>query len=94
MKNVKRILSFAVVFIVVMVAFCTASFADESQYTDNVIPKISNYKSSSGIVTPVYSNSGYSTWYAFDRDIHTYTTTPYIAFEFPNLKAITKYTII
>lgn len=94
MKSFKKVLGFVVVFMVVLIAFCSVSFAADSQYTENVIPKMTNYTAPSGIVTPYQSNTSFSTWQAFDRNINTSVSQPWVAYEFPNPQVITKYTLI
>ncbi len=42
MKKFNKLLCFMVVFITVMVAFCTVSFA--AQYTENLIPAMKSIK--------------------------------------------------
>jgi hypothetical protein len=94
MKRFSKLIGFIVVFVAVMAALCTMSFAADSQYTENVIPKMANYTAPSGIVTPYESNTSFSTWQAFDRNINTPVSQPWVAYEFPNPKVITKYTLI
>lgn len=90
MKCFKKLVSFVVVFMVVMVAFCSVSFAADSQYTENVISQMTDYTGQSGIVTPYQENTSFSTWKVFDRNIQTSESKTWFAYEFKNPKTITK----
>lgn len=79
--------------------------AAETQYTDNLIPKMTSNTSPSGKASAsstAYSNS-YFAYSAFDHNSSTVSnawasansvTTGWLEYEFPDLQRITKYTII
>jgi hypothetical protein len=99
MKGFSKLIGFIIVFIAVMVAFCTVSFAADSKYTDNLIPKMTSSTSPGGIV----SASGYDTkdepYKAFNKDTTYYdiwqagSYKGWLAYEFTSPQVITKYTL-
>jgi hypothetical protein len=100
MKNVKRLLSFVVVFIVVMMAFCSVSFAVDNQYTDNLIPTMTSYTSNGNASASSTASASFPAWKAFDHNTSdrngwaSNTTHPnWLAYEFQAPKVITKYTL-
>ena len=108
MKRFNKLLCFMLVFVTVMVAFCAVSFAADSQYTENLIPKMSSNTSPSGIASAsdfyIDSNSSAEPWKAFDKDIKHIQFGPYntwsssktngwLAYEFSSPQIISKYAI-
>ncbi|PYG90128.1 hypothetical protein LY28_00008 [Ruminiclostridium sufflavum DSM 19573] len=101
MKNFSKSLSFIVVFIAMMAVMCSVSFAEEQQYTENLIPVMTSNTEPSGIVTSSNSDANWQDWKAFDRGIgagkswmtNNYAQTGWLAYEFPTSQVITKYTI-
>ena len=107
MKKFNKLLCFMLVFIAVMIAFCTVSFAADSQYTENLIPAMTDYSKPSGVAScSSVANGGFLGYYAFDHSYswavpsHTWSPTSatsspsWLAYEFPSPKVITKYTMV
>ncbi len=108
MKRFKGVLVFVLLFILSFFINSSNSSAEEVLYTDNVIPSMTSNTSPSGeaSASSFYTTpDGYkfSAWIAFtnnDYSIHSSwstengTTTGWLAYEFPEAKSITKYTII
>ncbi len=103
MKKFSKLIGFIVVFIVVLAAFSAVSFAEEQQYTGNLIPAMRSATTPSGVVTSSYNYAAFPNWGAFDH-ITTWGATSnswymgygegWIAYEFENPQVITKYTMI
>lgn len=102
MKRLMKVFSL-ILFLGVILSFSsTQSYAEEIQYSENLIPAMTSNTSPSGeaSASSIYSNE-HSAFDAFDHSIGTYdawapeagTTTGWIAYEFPESKCITKYTI-
>jgi hypothetical protein len=107
MKRVKGLLVFALVFILTFLLSSTKSFAAETLYTENIIPAMTSDTSPSGeaSASSYFIDSNYTClpWKAFDHISNTSkslwatavgTTTGWLAYEFPEAKCITKYTIV
>ena len=107
MKRAKGLLVFVLVFISTFLLSSTTSFAAGTIYTENVIPTMTSNTSPSGEASAssyfVDSNYNCFPWKAFDHITNTSkslwatavgTTTGWLAYEFPEAKCITKYTIV
>ncbi|WFR55336.1 hypothetical protein QA584_17195 [Anaerocolumna sp. AGMB13025] len=107
MKRFKGLLVFILVFISVIMVSKTKYYAEETQYTDNVIPTMTSNTSPSGEVntSSYYTDSDgfiYSAWRAFDQSNISYhngwasikgTTTGWLEYKFSSEKCITKYAL-
>lgn len=99
MKSLKRLsLVIAALFIVVLSS--KTSVSAETQYSENVIPKMTGYTSPSGEVTCSSElNANSVAWYAFDHVYNTNggwmsaATDAWIGYRFDESKSITKYAI-
>lgn len=81
------------------------TFAEEIQYTDNVIPAMTSNTSPSGeaSASTVYQDTKYPAYLAFDHISNSISSawvcaygssTGWLAYEFENKKCITKYTLV
>ncbi len=106
MKRLKGLLIFVLLFISIFFVDNTQSLAASVQYTDNVIPAMTNDTSPSGeaSASSYYPAEGiysaYRAYQAFDHDnsnwnawVSANTTYGWLAYEFSEEKCITKYTI-
>lgn len=108
MKRFNKLLCFMVVFIAVMAAFCTVSFAAEQQYTENLIPRMTSNTAPSGVASASsVANGGFLEYQAFDHNTswtsassNSHHWAPgsgmpcWLAYEFPSPKVVSKYTLI
>ncbi len=91
-----KLLCFMLVFIAVMAALCTVSFAADGQYTENLIPLMTSNTSPSGEVSASYDYiNGYK---AFDKDVGSNNFwnglyNGWLAYEFDTPQTISKYTL-
>lgn len=107
MRNLKKLLGFMVVLMVVITSLCSVSFADDIQYSENLIPTMTSNTAPSGIASASDFWVGTPTYKAFDK-VNVYamyspstnyyawgTTKTYgwLAYEFTTPQVITKYTI-
>lgn len=108
MRNLKKLLGFMVVLMVVITSLCSVSFADDIQYSENLIPTMTSNTAPSGIVSASDSWSNTPAWKAFDK-VNVYSmyasgtynyyawgtqkTYGWLAYEFTTPQVITKYTL-
>ncbi len=102
MKRFKGLLVFVLVFISAIILNSTKCFAEEVQYTDNVIPQMTSNTSPSGEASgSIYGNGAHEPWNAFNHTCSSMadawavkgSAAGWLAYEFPKAKCITKYTI-
>ena len=105
MKRLKGLLVFGLIFISSIILTNTKFFAEEIQYTDNVIPRMTSNTSPSGVASAssVYDNTkGFQLAYlAFDRSTSqsnwwgptANNISGWLEYDFKTDKCITKYTI-
>lgn len=99
MKRFNKLLCFMVVFITVIAAFCTVSFAANSQYTENLIPVMTSNTSPSGIASASGVTNEYLPYKAFDGKVtnldcwYSNKNTGWLAYEFLEPQIVSKYTI-
>lgn len=105
MKMIKKLLGFLVIIFVVLMINNVQCSAQETQYTDNVIPTMTSNTLPSGVASAssVYNSDIVCPAYlAFDRKISSTslwlaskgTSSGWLEYEFLTPKCITKYTII
>ncbi len=100
MKRFSKLFGFLVVFIAVMAALCTVSFAADSQYTENLIPAMTSDTSDGAASASSVNSAPFKPWKAFnhstaDRDgwAGNDPHPSWLAYEFKTPQAITKYTL-
>lgn len=102
MKKFGKLLGFIVVFMMVMVVFCSVGFAEKIKYTDNLIPTMTSDTTPSGIVSvsSSYKDTSYKSWNAFDDSLSSAWCNNnaeggkgWLAYEFPKREIIAKYTV-
>ncbi len=105
MRNMKKLLGFMVVLMVVITSLCSVSFAEDVQYSENLIPTMTSDTAPSGIVTASSFYTKTQPYKAFDK-VNMYSagtsyyycwgtakTYGWLAYEFVSPQTITKYTI-
>ncbi len=102
MKRYKGLLVFVLMFASILFLGSTKCFAEDIQYTDNVIPKMTSNTSPGGkaSVSSEWSTSGsYAAYKAFDHATNgiegwaSKSTSGWLEYEFLEAKCITKYTL-
>jgi hypothetical protein len=99
MKSLKR-LSFVIVALLIVVLSNKTSVSAETQYSENVIPKMTSNTSPSGVASASSKfNDNVLAWRAFDHDVKPYgwavnfTGKDWLEYEFAEARCIEKYTL-